>query len=252
MTKAGRQPGFGRAEMWRQDPIRVEFFGLPGSGKTTIARELHGVLARAGGDFVFAADMLRDDDGARARAAAKIRLILSGLVRERGASLGILLKAFRFPQPSFRDRLRSASTLTTVTSLNAYLQHHHINAILDQGILQALWTVQLRSTPAVARSLFAEMLGAASSDRRIFVAVETPPETCAARLRGRESKHSRMQSSDLQRDSEVWDHAEFLRRSLLRDLQAEYLPLDLAPILIRVDGTLPPKVVAEQIARQIS
>ena len=36
--------------------LKIEFFGLPGSGKTTVAREVHAALARIHPDLIFAPD----------------------------------------------------------------------------------------------------------------------------------------------------------------------------------------------------
>lgn len=225
--------------------LTVEFFGLPGSGKTTIAREVHALLARKHSGMVLASDILCDDAGLVPRAQRKLRLIFAGLGD--GVTIPAARRAFTFRQARLRDKLRAASTLATVTALYTHMRRRRLQAVLDQGMLQALWSVQLRATSGDVSALMELVLMDAAKSGRIHVSVETPTRVCAERLASRASKHSRMQTSGATKDPQAWETAELLRRSVLGSLRAAYRKQGIAPLIIVVDGTADPATAARQI-----
>lgn len=230
----------------RPSGLCVEFFGLPGSGKTTIARVVSTMLAQSDPGLIFAPNLLADEAGAAKRAAAKLRLVLSGLGRSAG-QLGSASKAFLIRQPRLRDKLRAATAIATATAVYRHADHHQRQVIQDQGVLQALWSVQLRATGGNVGALVDPMLKEAAGSGRIHISVETPTRVCAERLGMRASKHSRMQTSAATQDANVWETAELLRRTLLGNLRAAYRKQGIAPRIIVVDGTADPISAARQI-----
>jgi AAA domain len=224
----------------------VEFFGLPGSGKTTIARDVHAILARSAPGFIYAPQVLRDEAGTVARVAAKLRLILSDSVRNGFVNESVRC-AFALRQPSLQDRLRAAFRVATVVSLydSPALRQH--GAVVDQGLLQALWSVRLRLPDDDCDMLTAALLKTAVAEGRHYVSVETPHEVCAERLAARLSKHSRMQQAWAVGNAEMWMRAEFLQRDILSDFRAASRNQGTRPRLIVVDGTAHPADVAGQI-----
>ncbi|MEO8241979.1 MAG: AAA family ATPase [bacterium] len=226
----------------------VEFFGLPGSGKTTIAREVYAVLARRSPELVFAPRLLRDESGAAKRVTAKLRLIAAEAGR-RGISLNHLRSTLAIRQPRLRDSLRAAFTVTTVMSLYGNLRRHHLGAVLDQGLLQALWSVLLFAKDDDKDStLIAGLLKDAVGSQRVYVAVEASPDLCAERLASRKSKHSRLQDSEAATDREMFLKAELLRQKILGDLRATYRKQGVPSLIITVDGSADPVISAKQIA----
>ena len=224
----------------------IEFFGLPGSGKTTIAREFHAILARSTPGLILAPELFRDEAGVAVRVAAKLRLILSEFARSR-AFPDAVRRTFAVRQPRLRDTLRAVFTVATVVSLYANLGRRRIGAVLDQGLLQALWTVQLRWTGTGCDALVADLLKDAACSGRFHVAVETPPEVCAERLAARTSKHSRMQAAGAGVDTHAWAKAEHLHRTILSDFWAACRRQGVQRRMIVVDGTADPAEVAGQI-----
>jgi thymidylate kinase len=232
--------------------LRIEFFGLPGSGKTTISREIYALLAASNREVVFAPEILRDDRGTIARAAAKLRVILSESARASQARAAIR-SAFAIRQPSLRDKVRSVFTVATVMSLYSRLARERVSAVLDQGLLQALWSVRLRageSRSGAASALADEILDFAASSGHVFVSVETPVSVCIQRLASRNSKHSRMQGSGAAGDELAWAKAESLRHAILGELKAAYVQKGVPERIIVVDGTESPIEVARRFSDQ--
>lgn len=224
----------------------IEFFGLPGSGKSTIASEVHAALSRMDPRMVFAPSILRDEASAPLRTAAKIRLILSALTRN-GAIWGTLSQVFAIKQPTFRDKLRAVSTIATVISLYSSLGRRRLGAVLDQGLLQAIWTVQLRQPAFDGDAFVASHLKKAATAGHIYVSVETPIEVCAKRLDARVSKHSRMQLAGNDQNLDLWQRAERLRQTIVHNFRATCRKQGIRPQIVIVDGTEDPKAIANQI-----
>lgn len=229
-----------------QDCIHIEFFGLPGSGKTTVAQEVYTTLSRALPDLVFSPDLMSDGAGTVARVASKLRLFLYDFIGERAGGAAAR-KVLLVPQARLRDRLRAVFTVATMVSLYAALRQRRCSAVIDQGVLQALWSVQIRATGGTDAALFDDMLDAAASGGQIYVSVETPVDVCAKRLAGRKSKHSRMQDASADQDPRAWEIAERLRQTLLADLGAAYQRCGITARIISVDGTAKPAETAGQI-----
>lgn len=226
--------------------VCIEFFGLPGSGKSTIASKVHAALSAMDPSMVFAPAILRDDARTPLRAVAKIRLVLSALARD-GEISGTLREALTIQQPSIRDKLRAVFTLATVLSLYSNLGRRRIGAVLDQGALQAIWTIQLRQPAADADAFIANLLKRAATARHIYVSVETPTDVCAERLDARVSKHSRMQLADGDRDLDLWQRAERLRQTIINDFRATCRKQGIRPQIVTVDGSGNSEIVANQI-----
>lgn len=231
------------------DHFHAEFFGLPGSGKTTIAREVHKLLSRDHPELLFAPDLLCDEARVTQRLAAKLRLILSDFGGVNG--LGTIRQAFAIRQAHRRDKLRAVFTVATVASLNTRIRRRRLDAVLDQGSLQALWSVQLRAGGAGTGALVQRMLRDAAGSGRVHIAVETPPEVCNKRLNARISKHSRLQQAGAGADDAGWQTAELLRRTILRHLRVAYRHQGIEPRIIVVDGTPDAADVARQIVASL-
>ncbi len=226
--------------------VCIEFFGLPGSGKSTIARKVHAALAGVEPGMLFAPDLVHDTARAPVRIAAKLRLILSEIAHDR-TILSLMRKTFATRQPSLRDKLRAVFTVATVASLYANLRRHHRSAVLDQGLLQAIWSIQLRLPIASGGDLVADMIKGAAKGVCIHVSVEVPAEVCAKRLESRSSKHSRMQTADGARDLHTWEKAELLRRTILSDFRSACRRQGMPQHIIVIDGTADPEIAAGQI-----
>ena len=170
----------------------VELCGLPGSGKTTVARHARATLAERGVPAVVAdrpisavapraARMLR-------RTAYSARAVAS---RPRWA-LTACTDMAAVPQPSRRDTAAVIAQWLAVCDLSA--RGHRVPGVhlLEEGLVQTTWTLLLRSDVAPPRRLWASLPAAVRSD--LVVLVDVPVETAQGRLERRASRHSRSQS----------------------------------------------------------
>ena len=221
----------------------VEFFGLPGSGKTTVARDIHARLVRAAPALVFSPVALRDDSTVMRRVTAKAGLIVGELGRDWNFRHA-LQQTLAIPQPSLRDAGRAVFTLSTVLSLYRQLERRQLTAVFDQGLLQALWSIRLRAKRGHRHDFADDLLDDAARSARVHVFVDTPPDLCAERLAGRSSKHSRLQRAGA---SGGWQAADDLCRTLLVELRGRYEVAGLSPGIVEVDGRMDPATTAHRV-----
>lgn len=225
---------------------RLEFFGLPGSGKTTLARACRDLMAREDPRVTFAPRLTRDDWPGARRSLARIALILRGLpgapAERRAARLIAAL-----PQPGPRDRAKVLFNALTVAALYQRLRGSEGGFVVDQGILQAIWSAYLRAPVPFALEPWLPVLAPGATPGRAYVCVVTPVETCVRRLDARPGKHSRMQSPGLPRDDPSWTRAEAIRQALVAGLVAADGSSGAPPRVILADGSRDPEASAARV-----
>lgn len=228
-----------------REPLVVEFFGPPGSGKSTLAREVAARLSRADAAMLNTSEYLADGRDKFGRAMRKSRLILSsGLGRE---DIGLVKQAAAIPQARMKDRVRAVSTLATVLALYARLERQHRDAVVDQGLLQAAFSVMYGSDERGGDDFVDALTQRAAKSRHIHVSLQVPRETCIERLKGRLSQHSRLQS-DL---SANWVWAERLLESIWDRLLLKCQEKGNEAVAIAVDGTVPLAQSAEALCLKL-
>lgn len=169
----------------------VEFCGLPGSGKTSLAectREAivaHGIVCSIADAEVSAAATKSARIVRRSKAAAR-----EG-VRHPSASISAARLIGSTGNAATRDLLAGLAQWLTIRDI--ILRAHRTPGVhlVEEGIVQSLWTIALRAQHDPARDLW-RRLGPDSRPDLILV-LETTSTTAAARLESRESRHSRTQ-----------------------------------------------------------
>jgi len=165
--------------------VVVEFAGLPGAGKSTLAECTRAAIVKAGMPCVIA------DAGISARVATPVRvrrrLALAGAEAcqhpLRGAEA---LRAMRRAAPGLsRNAVAGAAQWFAVQRIVAQAGRSPGVHLLDEGPVQTLWTLALRTgrDPASLTGATADLL----------VVVDVPVEVVSARLAARSSRHSRTQ-----------------------------------------------------------
>ena len=231
-------------------PVQIEFFGLPGSGKTTLAGEVNAILRLRDATSIYSPDVTRDHAPGLPRTLARSRLIASWFPWQ-AANWRLVAEVAAVRQASLRDRVRSLYTCMTVAALYDRLDRTPWNAVIDQGMLQALWSVHLHDRTGFSPAGWSRVLDREAARSRVYVCVETPVEVCSMRLDARSSKHSRMQSDAALNDRALWERADRVRRDLIDGLQAAFQRCAVPPRIVIVDGTGEPAATAADLLRRI-
>ncbi len=252
VSQAARVPLAGDSEVLRKHPGRldIEFFGLPGSGKTTIAKRLISQLSASTVPILFGPTLVRDDAAAMRRVLTKLKLI-GGEIGLGGSAPRAVVRALAVPQASFLDRAKAGFNLASVISLCRFLERSGQSSVLDQGVLQAIWSIGLRATDGFAIERWEDVVAEAANEIRIHVSVECPTALCMQRLDSRSAKHSRMQAGELSGSPLAWKRAELLRQEILAEVQSAYGRRGLRPRLLVVDGTSGPEEAAKSILTRL-
>lgn len=206
--------------------VLVEMLGLPGSGKTTLARETclalqgRGVPASVVDEPISAAVPWARRVGRRTSAAARATL------RRPCWSLTSAARITSVRQRSGRDTASALAQWLAVCDLAGRARAGAGIHLLEEGPLQTLWTLGLRSPGTVPARLLQAWPRAAAPD--VVVVLDVPLEVIEARLRRRASKHSRSQQLP----------PELLTLELLRgrDLLAELTASTSVPV-VRLAGS---------------
>lgn len=169
----------------------VEFCGLPGSGKSTIAMHTRNAIATRG----LSCDVV--DAGISASAARQRRVALrlrSSLRESTRHPLSTLDAASRIAasgQESPRDAMAVLAQWLAVRDLVVRARRSGGLHLLEEGMLQTLWTLLLRARNDPSRRLWRSSPLGSRSD--LIVMVDTPVTLVQGRLEARESRHSRTQ-----------------------------------------------------------
>lgn len=231
-------------------PLRIEFFGLPGSGKTTIARALHGLMTRHDPSCRFSPDVTQDQRPGLPRTLARLRLIARNAPL-RAADRQAVAAILRLPQRRRKDAVKALFNHLTVAALYRDLERQGASAIVDQGLLQAIWSVEIMATGGFEIERWKPLLRKELSPQRFHICIQTPPAVCQGRLDARPGKHSRMQSDTVRADPVLWERAESIRAGVTVALASACGQRGLEAQLLAVDGTQDPTAAAIGIMEHI-
>jgi len=125
----------------------IEFIGLPGAGKTTLSRALSAALRAQGHVVVERHDALADDASMFVRHPIRARFVLAGFILQPERMLRAFRQVREDGQPSLYLYARATWGLWAMLGWYATLQRKSRDQIIivDQGLLQALWLVHLKS-----------------------------------------------------------------------------------------------------------
>jgi AAA domain len=193
----------------------VEICGLPGSGKSHLARQLirelddRGVIAHLCGDRV------SPDVPTPLRVSRKLGLVGADIATRPRSAVSITARIVTSGQRDRNDVLgRVIQWLGTQRLITTARRTAGVH-IFDEGVIQALWSVGLRGDVSALLRWLESRRNWAAAD--LVVLVAAPLEVVQARLSARSSQHSRVQVQSAQ---ERW--AELARGQLLLDEIADW------------------------------
>ena len=222
----------------------IEFFGLPGSGKTTVAKCLCALL-RQSGRPVLASHELMPEDIPKVRQVFQ-RIMLIGqehlLGRPKGMRIGAI---WRLNQASLKDRIKALYNALTVNAIIARAKRRDLTLVMDQGLFQAVFSSQLRANETDVEAALASV--DFPMDLKI-VTLGVDVDTIRNRLSVRQNNHSRLSSDTDPAISPMWQRAIALDADIrkLMDTGAYGKPLTLTT------NSVPPEQIAQKIADQLT
>jgi hypothetical protein len=165
----------------------IEFMGLPGVGKSTIALGVCATLRASGCRLAWAPDAFVHSQPALLRVHKLARIATYGIFHPASAA-GAARRSRSFPQPSRSIAMRLMGNWLYVSAVCAMQSRSDEHVVLDQGLGQGLYSLALQSDddwlPTVRRAL----MGTKCPD--IVVSVEAPAAVVRERMRRRAASYS--------------------------------------------------------------
>jgi hypothetical protein len=169
----------------------IELFGLPGAGKSRLSERIVEDCAVAGVTVTVAGSGVAPEVPTPVRVARKAGLAVAEMVAGTSASRAGLLGITRSARSAPAEAVgRCLQWLVTQRLLTVASRRHTVQ-LLDEGLLQALWSVGLRGDLS---TVMRYLDGAPLAVPDLVLLVDCPPDLAAARLNARSSQHSRVQA----------------------------------------------------------
>ncbi|HEU4680792.1 MAG TPA: hypothetical protein VFS51_03545 [Gemmatimonadales bacterium] len=221
-------------------PLTVfELVGLPGAGKTTLAR---GLLARLAAQGRTSGE--RELTPRRGMTRARHLTRLAGFTLARGRYVPSTLRLATAVKPPTAARMLSAARLAVWPyRLSVARARGFDTVVLDQGILQSAWCVLLEGSLGredLLSDAIEEVLAGCGVEFA-FISVDLDVVQAAARIHARDALYAPFDRSEQETLRLLSQHAEQLERVVAAGIRATGAPH------IRVDGSGPLEESAARI-----
>jgi hypothetical protein len=171
--------------------VSIELAGIPGSGKSRRVRALAAGLTARGVAVHQPQALVAPSIPSGVRSARKAVACGAAALGDPATTARIIRAVVRSGQPEPADVAgRTVQWLVAQRTVVAARRREGVS-ILDEGLVQALWSIGLRGDVEPVLRALASRHRVPTSD--LVVVVRVPPELALARLTARTSRHSRTQ-----------------------------------------------------------
>ncbi|MDX8455569.1 hypothetical protein RFM98_22815 [Mesorhizobium sp. VK9D] len=246
-----------RVEAWafRTDIRFVEFFGLPGIGKTTASSRLADSLRRCG-PLIGEVKVAWGRRTFIGRQINRVGIVVPRLMDRRFRSVIVRIARFviQSGQESILDAVR---VIWNFSVLVAFIENERSKSysivVMDQGLLQGFWSILLKSKRRTTSETWLEILSAIGIHDMVFVHLRGEMGLARDRLLTRDDRSSRMQRASPGSGPDLWSAADCACREMAADLGREMRAQDHAGALamIDVERLATPEVVAERAFEKV-
>ncbi|WP_340268425.1 glycosyltransferase [Sphingobium mellinum] len=216
----------------RRPITTIEFLGLPGSGKTTIARKLLSLLREERAPVGFSRDTMGDELPILRRSLRRLAL----LARASLCSPHVIYSTSRGLTPDRRGGKDAVKTRWNFLSVLAMHSRHRPDRLLvaDQGLAQAIWTARIHhgNDAAPAKTIFDRVDGWIGET--LFIHVEAPTEVARQRIAKRRQHTSRFQNADAIADPTRWARGAEVIEHISDEIEEELKRRGLSGRLLRI------------------
>lgn len=226
-------------------PSIIEFAGLPGAGKSTIAAQLAFDLAAKGIRVKSRNQIAADGAFVVFRHFRRALLIFSQLLRSARLYRQAAIYVFAESDSQWHDAFKLCWNFWTVIALVSSWRRKAADdvLILDQGILQAVLSTHVGGKTMISKERLQNLMSEIGLDGMTFIFVKAPALTAQSRLRQRSGVKSRMQKKNWIDNTELWSRSE----QLLEQLEA----IVNCPIKVSNADQRSPEAIVEEILQQL-
>lgn len=201
-------------------PLFIEFIGLPGAGKTALATEIENRLRAAGIATFGRTESLGDTAGFLRRHSKRLGYVIRAWILHPVVSLKVARMVAKERQPGLADLLKLCWNFWTVLGFVAAGRRGKAHTIvLDQGLLQAVWSIRWSAHRPLPLQRWAALLNQIGLADFFFVLVEVPTSLASDRVSFRNDRSARIAAHDPTLREQSWQKAD----SVLSEIRAEFL-----------------------------
>jgi thymidylate kinase len=201
----------------------IEFFGLPGSGKSTMSRLVADLLLKRG---LAVEEITYDLDHKRPRVErllVKISHLLQYAATHPRYVLSGLAQVVATRQRSLLDLGKSVFNWMFIASIASRTQSSHTITLLDQGVAQALWSIRFAARQQNSLELLLAEAERAPLRPDLIICVRANFQTIGDRLAARARRVSRLDA--LGQDYKALQRAETHASAIMHKLRSSGIPV---------------------------
>lgn len=173
--------------------LTVELAGIPGSGKSRLARTMLRELTTRGISVALPQAATGPLVPTGRRLARKVVAATTAVVNSPAETTALTSGVLRSRQPGAVDVARRLVQVLVAQDAAARSARRPGVSVLDEGLVQALWSIGLRGDVHPVLALLGDLPHRPTS-HHLLVVLETSPDVALPRLAARPSQHSRTQS----------------------------------------------------------